>query len=72
MSWTQFTDMLPKWKQTLTVDYVKGNLVNEKDVCGWKKGDGMRQLNPHVYLLKIYSDCLFVHFRPLEMNQSAS
>lgn len=23
MSWTQFTDTLPKWKQTLTVDYVK-------------------------------------------------
>lgn len=50
----------------------KGNSVNEKDVCGWKKGDGMRQLYPHVYLLKNYSDRLFVYFRPLEMNQPTS
>lgn len=47
----------------------KGNSVNEKDVCGW---DGMRQLYPHVYLLKNHSDLLFVHFRPLEMNQPTS
>lgn len=50
----------------------KANSVNEKDVCGWEKGDGMRQLYPHVYLLKNYSDCLFVHFKNLEMNQPTS
>lgn len=50
----------------------KGNSVNEKDVCGWENWDGMRQLYPHVYLLRNDSDCLFVHFRPLEKNQPTS
>ncbi len=71
LSGMQFTDTLPKWKQTLNVDYVKEIQLMRK-MCAAERIETAWVSSISMFTFLEMTVTLFVHFRPLEKNQPTS
>ncbi len=67
----QLTDTLPKWKQTLNVDYVKEIQLMRK-MCAAERIETAWVSSISMFTFLEMTVTVFVHFRPLEKNQPTS